>query len=80
MENMDCTKMGTDSSAEITPICLPKPKSLGFKWKKASLGAGVREQGYSIRAVKGQYNFWNRMLFQLVSGPGFLISKTLEKS
>ena len=49
MENMDkglCTKMGTDSSAEntpnapefICPICLPKPKSLWFQWKKASLG------------------------------------------
>ena len=51
MENMDkeltvCTKMGADSVAEnsqnapefIWPICLPKPKSSGFQWKKASLG------------------------------------------
>ena len=38
--------MGADSSAEntpnvpkfICPICLPKPKSLGFRWKKSSLG------------------------------------------
>ena len=38
--------MGADSLAEntpnapkfICPICLPKPKSLGFQWKKASLG------------------------------------------
>ena len=22
----------------IAPICLPKPKSFGFQWKKASLG------------------------------------------
>ena len=53
MENMDkglTTKMGADSLAEITPnapeficpICLPKPKSSGFQWKKASLG--VRSQ------------------------------------
>ena len=39
--------MGADSLAEntpnapesICPICLPKPKSSGFQWKKASLGA-----------------------------------------
>ena len=35
--------MGADSLAEnttefICPICLPKPKSSGFQWKKASLG------------------------------------------
>ena len=41
-----CTKMGADSLAKnipnapkfICPICLPKPKSLGFQWEKASLG------------------------------------------
>ena len=51
MENMDkgrthCTKIGADKSAKntpnalkfICPKCLPKPKSLGFRWKKASLG------------------------------------------
>ena len=46
-----CTKMGADSLAEntqnapefICPICLPKPKSSGFQWKKASLG--VRSPG-----------------------------------
>ena len=49
MENMDLThstKMGADKSGENTPYvpkflcinCLPKPKSLGFRWKKASLG------------------------------------------
>ena len=32
-----CTKMGADSSTEntpkfICPICVPKPKSLGFQW------------------------------------------------
>ena len=40
------TKMGADKSAEntptapkfICPICLPRPKSLGFWWKKASSG------------------------------------------
>jgi hypothetical protein len=40
------TKMGADNSAEntpntpefICPIYLPKPKSSGFQWKKASLG------------------------------------------
>ena len=40
------TKMGADSLTEntenapelICPICLPKPKSSGFQWKKASLG------------------------------------------
>ena len=40
-----CTKMGADSLAENTPnvpeficlICLPKHKSSGFQWKKASL-------------------------------------------
>ena len=40
------TKMGTDKSFEntpnalkfICPNCLPKLKSLGFRWKKASLG------------------------------------------
>ena len=50
MENMDkeyihSTKMGADKSAENTlnapkifgPICLPKPKSMGFL-KKISLG------------------------------------------
>ena len=38
--------MGADSLAEntpnapefISPICLPKPKSSGFQWKKSSLG------------------------------------------
>ena len=38
--------MGADSLAEntpnapefICPICLPKPKSSGFQWRKASLG------------------------------------------
>ena len=38
--------MGADSLAEntpnapefICPMCLPKPKSSGFQWKKASLG------------------------------------------
>ena len=42
--------MGSDSSAENTqnapklffPICLPKPKSLEFQWKKASLGVRSR--------------------------------------
>ena len=51
MEHMDkglvhCTKMGSDSSDKntpnapefICPICLPKTKSFGFQWKKASLG------------------------------------------
>ena len=41
-----CTKMGADKLAEYTPNapkficpnCLPKPKSFGFRWKKASLG------------------------------------------
>ena len=37
-----CTKMNVASSAkkytECCPICLPKPKSFGFQWKKASLG------------------------------------------
>ena len=37
------TKMGADKLFEntpkfICPNCLPKPKSLGFWWKKASLG------------------------------------------
>ena len=41
-----CTKIGSDKLAENTPkapkfilqICLPKPKSVGFRWKKASSG------------------------------------------
>ena len=41
-----CIKIGADSLAEnspnypefICPTCLPKPKSSGFQWKKASLG------------------------------------------
>ena len=41
--------MGADSEAEntpnvprfISPICLPKPKSSGFQWKKASLGVHI---------------------------------------
>ena len=49
MDNMDkethSTKMGADKLAEntpnlpefICPIWLPKPKSSGFQWKKASL-------------------------------------------
>ena len=53
MENMDkgthSTKMGADKSAENTPnapkifgpICLPKPKSLGFSKKKSSLWVSV---------------------------------------
>ena len=51
-----CTKMGADSSAEINPNvpkficpnCLPKPKSLGFQWKKASLGVRSPCSGRSI--------------------------------
>ena len=49
MENMDkglTHSKSADISTEnipnapkfICPICLPKPKSLGFHWKKASLG------------------------------------------
>ena len=51
MENMDKgltvhTKMGADSLAKntpnvpefICPICLPKPKSSGFQWKKRFIG------------------------------------------
>ena len=49
MENTDkglSTKMGADKSAKntlnapkfICPNCLPKAKSLGFRWKKVSLG------------------------------------------
>ena len=45
-----CTKMGNDSLAEntpnapefICPICLPKPKSSGFQWKKALQGFALR--------------------------------------
>ena len=41
-----CTKIGADSLVKntpnapkfICPICLLKPKSLGFQWKNASLG------------------------------------------
>ena len=48
-------KMGTDKSTENTPnapeftcpICLLKPKSSGFQWKKASLG--VRSQWLESR-------------------------------
>ena len=46
MENITSTKMGANKFAEntpnapkfICPICLPKPKKLGFQWKTASLG------------------------------------------
>ena len=46
LEYMNFTKIGADSLAENTPnasqfiypICLPKPKSSGFQWKKASMG------------------------------------------
>jgi hypothetical protein len=49
MENMDkglTVPKWADSLAQKTPnaldfvcpICLPKPKSSGFQWKKASLG------------------------------------------
>ena len=47
MENMDKgMRMGADSLAEntpnapefICPICLPKPKSSGFQWKKGFIG------------------------------------------
>ena len=42
MENMDkgltVPIMGADKLAENTPNILPKPKRLGFRWKKASLG------------------------------------------
>ena len=49
-----CTKIGADSKyfentpnvpKFICPNCLPKPKSLGFRWKKASLD--VRSPWYS---------------------------------
>ena len=41
-----CTKMGADGLAQntpiasefICPICLPKPKSSGFQWKKDFIG------------------------------------------
>ena len=65
--------MGADSLAKNTPnaskliwpICLPKPKSLGFQWNKASLG--VRSSCFiHIRGVKdrrkegsrGNYTGW----------------------
>ena len=51
-------KMGADKSAENTmsdskdfsPICLPKPKSLGFLKKKFSLG--VRSPWYFVLSQK----------------------------
>ena len=53
-QGIHSTEMGADKSAEntpnapkfICPICLPKPKSLEFWWKKASLG--VRSPYWSI--------------------------------
>ena len=44
-QGIHCTKMGPDKSIEKTQNdpeficlnCLPKPKSLGFWWKKASV-------------------------------------------
>ena len=45
MENMDkgvtvpkWAKNTPNTPKFICPNCLPKPKSLGFRWKKASLG------------------------------------------
>ena len=51
IKNMDrglTTKMGADNLTEnnpktsefICPICLPKPKSSRFHWKKTSMGIG----------------------------------------
>ena len=55
--------MGADKSAEnnpnapefICPICLPKPKSSGFQWKKASLGVHspwIKPNGNGYKAKK----------------------------
>ena len=70
MENMDCTKMGADKSAKDTPKCpklyLPKlsaqAKSLGFGWKKASLGV----HSPCIRARKSPLSpLGPQLLFQI---------------
>ena len=66
MEDMD--KMGADSLAEntvnaiefIRPICLPKPKSSGCQWKKASLG--VRSPRSSIYSSQNVAPEMSRML------------------
>ena len=68
-EGTHSTKMGADKSVKNTPnslkcICpnwLPKPKSLGFWWKKASLG--VRGPCPKARAVdiNGGYHNESKM-------------------
>ena len=75
-QRINCTKMGTDSLAENTPnapefifpICLPKPKSLGFQWKQASLGVRSEERqeqnkGTRRAAFVGVLRFYNFMWF-----------------
>ena len=57
--------MGADSLAKktpnapefICPICLPKPKSSGFQWKKASLGVRSPCQGWNM-ALQTRKHFW----------------------
>ena len=49
--------MGTDKLAENTPNfigqnCLPNPKSLGFRWKKAYLG--VRSPFFIAKKKRGK--------------------------
>ena len=52
--------MGADSMAEntpnakefICPICLPKPNSSGFQWKKASLGVCSQWSAHLRQKIK----------------------------
>ena len=64
--------MGADSLAENTsnalefiwPICLPKPKTSGFQWKKASLG--VRSPW--LEAINAQWS--QKIIFSYFSKIG----------
>ena len=73
--------MGADNSTENIPsspeficsICLPKPKSSAFQWKKTSLGSIVRGcVNVKIRLHKRIHPmFWTPSLVLDCSGPHF---------
>ena len=49
----------------IYPNCLPKPKSFGFQWKKASLGVGSPWSRLSLRFnQRDAVVFWKKVMFR----------------
>ena len=82
----DCwAKNTTNSTKCICPICLPRSKSSGFQWKKASLGVRIpcltRNQAIFniIRWVAWSLGCWDKQLINQVSDvPSIFFALSLQ--